>query len=66
MLGRRLILVPLFPEQGFAVMLPNSANPNPIVGRMSESSAFLSNPAERPTGFLNFIPRRFWDRIGFS
>ena len=48
-----------FPICGFGVTVPISINPNPKADNSSIKTAFLSNPAANPTGFLNFNPNNF-------
>ena len=44
------------PDCAFGVTVPISTNPNPKSANSLNSTAFLSKPAAKPTGFLNFKP----------
>src|SRR2546430_1151739 len=46
-----------FPGCAFAVTVPISAKPKPRPSHAGSTSAFLSKPAARPTGFGNFNPK---------
>src|SRR3989338_10899217 len=52
------------PEQGWPVIEPTSIKPKPRLGAISVSSAFLSKPAAKPTGFLKNMPPIFCSSIG--
>ena len=44
--------------------MPISINPKPSKAKTSKCSAFLSNPAPRPTGLGKSIPKTlFWDVV---
>ena len=48
----------LEPAERRALTEPTSTNPNPRSGQKPRRFAFLSNPAARPIGFSNCIPRQ--------
>ena len=45
-----------FPDCGFGVTVPHSTKPKPIFVRTAPTSAFLSEPAAKPTGLNSFKP----------
>ena len=46
--------------------MPTSINPKPQYAKSLNISAFLSNPAAIPTGFLNFNPNTVLSNFGSS
>ena len=59
-----------FPDCAFGVTVPISTKPKPKSANSLYKTAFLSKPAAKPTGFLNFKPKtsrsRRWSSIGFG
>ena len=46
-----------FPSCAFGVSVPISIKPKPKLDNSLYKTAFLSKPAAKPTGFLNFSPK---------
>ena len=55
-----------FPDWGLGVTVPISIKPKPKLLSSLYNSAFLSNPAAKPTGFLNLIPNNFFSNLESS
>ncbi|MNY43827.1 hypothetical protein D3C86_1788100 [compost metagenome] len=60
--GKRNMRGLSFPGCGIGVTVPTSIKPKPRLLNASTYSPFLSKPAAKPTGFLNFTPKTSFSR----